>query len=108
MRIVIAGIVLALVGIATPTMSAGAHHATGSLRTERLVKPGRLVKHVRVINVQHHKPDDRAAVVFNTGSVWLLEPCGYEDSNNCYWTARSRGNGKGRSFVTLKGKTYYR
>lgn len=95
---------LALVAFVAP---AGAAHDSGSLRTERIIKPGRNVAHVRVINVKHHKPDDRAAVVFNTGSVWLVEPCGYEDSQNCYWTAKSRGNGKGRSFVTLKGKTYF-
>lgn len=36
-----------------------------------------------------------------------LRPCAQEDSNNCYWDAATRGNHQGRSFVTIKGVTYY-
>lgn len=33
------------------------------------------------------------------------KPCKYEDSKNCVWDAKHRGNGKGRSFIcSKKGK----
>lgn len=31
----------------------------------------------------------------------LLPPCEWEDSNNCYWDAANRGDGYGRSFITI-------
>ncbi len=37
------------------------------------------------------------------GSQWAVTRCRYEDSRNCYWNARVRGNGEGRSFVDLRG-----
>lgn len=38
--------------------------------------------------------------------VW--QPCLYEDSINCIWDAKHRGNGKGKSFkATKKGKIKY-
>lgn len=45
-----------------------------------------------------------------------LPKCSTEDSDNCYWDARTMGNGPeriarglnpGQSFVTIDGKTYY-
>lgn len=39
--------------------------------------------------------------------TYTLSPCASEDSDNCYWDATRRGNGTGRSFVTLHGVTYY-
>lgn len=72
----------------------------------RLESPTRQVNHVRVTYVQQTRTD-RLWIEFNTGSLWSVRPCRFEDSNNCYWAARSRGNGTGRSFVTLKGKTYF-
>lgn len=36
-----------------------------------------------------------------------LPACPTEDSDNCYWDAQHRSNGKGRSFVTWQGQTYY-
>jgi hypothetical protein len=36
-----------------------------------------------------------------------LPPCLTEDSDNCYWDAKERGNGKGHSFTTINGETYY-
>lgn len=36
-----------------------------------------------------------------------LPACSQEDSANCYWDARIHGNGTGRSFVDLKGHTFY-
>lgn len=37
----------------------------------------------------------------------VLTPCVTEDSDNCYWNAATRFNGKGRSFVVLNGTYYY-
>lgn len=37
-----------------------------------------------------------------------LAPCPTEDSSNCYWDARTRGNGRGRSFwVDDHGHVFY-
>ena len=33
----------------------------------------------------------------------FLPPCATEDSDNCYWDASTRGNGKGSSFVVIEG-----
>lgn len=33
----------------------------------------------------------------------VLAQCEYEDSNDCYWHAPSRGNGIGDSFVDVDG-----
>lgn len=33
--------------------------------------------------------------------------CATEDSHDCYWDAKTMGNGKGRSFVDKGGKVYY-
>lgn len=35
------------------------------------------------------------------GSTWMVTRCRHEDSNNCWWNARTRGNGEGRSFVVI-------
>lgn len=35
-----------------------------------------------------------------------LPPCAAEDSDNCFWDATVRGNGEGRSFVSLDGVVY--
>lgn len=37
----------------------------------------------------------------------VLTACLVEDSDNCYWDARTMGNGTGTSFITLDGVTYY-
>lgn len=33
---------------------------------------------------------------------WMSSPCKYEDSSNCFWDATIQGNGKGRSFYSIK------
>ena len=33
----------------------------------------------------------------------VLRPCALEDSKDCYWDARTQGNGTGRSFVDVDG-----
>lgn len=42
----------------------------------------------------------------NNGAAFRTGPCAEEDSPNCWWNA-GRGNGKGRSFVSLRGRAYY-
>lgn len=34
--------------------------------------------------------------------VWMTRPCAQEDGLNCYWDARSAGNGVGHSFYSVK------
>lgn len=41
------------------------------------------------------------------GTRVTIPPCATEDSDNCYWMAETMGNGKGMSFVTIDGQTYY-
>jgi len=36
-----------------------------------------------------------------------LPLCQYEDDHNCQWNADRQGNGHGRSFVDIDGRTYY-
>lgn len=40
------------------------------------------------------------------GARVTIPPCPTEDSDNCYWMADTRGNGKGTSFVTIDGIVY--
>lgn len=40
-------------------------------------------------------------------SEWMVTRCRYEDSRNCYFNAKKRGDGKGRSFINLKGRIVY-
>jgi hypothetical protein len=72
----------------------------------RLEAPTRHVEHVRATYVQQ-AGKARVWAEFNTGSLWSLPTCKHEDSRNCYYDAKRRGNGKGRSFANIKGKTYY-
>jgi hypothetical protein len=36
-----------------------------------------------------------------------LPPCTAEDSTNCYWNARTMGNGQGDSYLTVGDWTVY-
>ena len=103
MRLVFASIVLALTSTLF-ALTSPAHAAGGG--AVRLEAPTRKVAHVRVTRVVQ-TPTDRIRVRFNTGSLWSVRPCRVEDGNNCYWDARAHGNGKGRSYVVLRGKTYF-
>lgn len=40
------------------------------------------------------------------GRMYIFLPCPSEDSANCIWDARWRGDGHGQSFVDLDGKVY--
>ena len=50
----------------------------------------------------------RLYVELNDGSIYLLRKCKYEDSPHCYWNAGTMGNGKGKSFVSLRGRVFYK
>lgn len=41
------------------------------------------------------------------GINMALPACETEDSHNCYWDARSRGNGEGVSFFDVDGIVVY-
>ena len=93
--------IAAMLTMAAFALTSPAHAGGGTVRLE---PPTRHVAHVRVVKVV---PVGQAVKVrFNTRSVWRVAPCRFEDSNNCYWNARKRGNGRGTSFVTLRGVTY--
>lgn len=98
LKLVLAALAISLLGLAAPA-------AAGTPSAVRLEPPVRKVATVKVTYVQPAK-GNRIWVEFNTGSLWSVAPCKYEDSNNCYWDADKRGNGRGTSFVVLKGKTY--
>lgn len=93
--------VLTLGGVALTSQPASA--VTGVVRLEA---PTRSASPVRFTYVQYASAR-RVWVEFNTGSLWSLPTCQHEDSPSCYWDAKRHGNGLGRSFVHLKGKTYY-
>jgi hypothetical protein len=40
--------------------------------------------------------------VAGVGQLPVDRPCKFEDSKNCVWDARHRGNGEGSSFVVSK------
>lgn len=35
-----------------------------------------------------------------------VEPCQYEDGDNCYWLGDTMGNGEGRSYIAYEGRLY--
>lgn len=41
------------------------------------------------------------------GSEWMVTRCPEEDSDNCYWNARIRGNHRGHSFVNIHGHIHF-
>ena len=50
---------------------------------------------------------DLSNKAFDTIAAELPE-CAAEDSTNCHWDARARGNGKGESYVDIRGVALYR
>ena len=44
--------------------------------------------------------------VEHDGEYLFFLPCETEDSDNCVWDARHRGNGTGQSFYNLNGNIY--
>lgn len=59
-----------------------------------------------IVSVRETHHGKRVTVRFNNGSKWDFKPCRYEDSERCYWNAKDRGNGVGKSFVRVWGKTF--
>lgn len=104
--IILTTIALSVLGVtlASPAVTSPANAAQAS--AVRLEPPVRHAKTVKVSYVHKSKHDPKW-IEFNTGSLWSVRACKHEDSNNCYWSAKRRGDGKGRSFVTLHGKTYF-
>lgn len=102
---IVAFILAVLIGFGLTATANPAPAQASTTQTVRLEAPVRHVKHVKVSYV-HKGAANPLWVEFNTGSLWAVAPCKREDSNNCYWSAKRQGNGKGHSFVTLKGKTY--
>lgn len=43
----------------------------------------------------------------SAGRHSIATVCKYEDSRNCVWDAKHRGNGKGRSFINRNGKVTF-
>lgn len=43
----------------------------------------------------------------SAGRHSIATVCKYEDSRNCVWDAKHRGNGKGRSFINRNGKVIF-
>lgn len=51
-------------------------------------------------------PGAAIRVTMSDGHRARLTPCRYEDGRRCYWHAPSRGNGRGRSFVVVRGDLF--
>lgn len=103
-KLIASAILSALTLGGTALLAEEAHAApAGAVRLE---PPVRHVKHVKVTYV-HKSKSAPVWVEFNTGSLWSLPTCKHEDSRNCFYDAKRRGNGKGRSFANIKGKTYH-
>lgn len=43
----------------------------------------------------------------DAGRRSIATVCKYEDSRNCVWDAKHRGNGQGRSFINRNGKVTF-
>lgn len=70
------------------------------------VKADKVLTYVEPFKVRKGTPR-RLYVEFRDGSAWVFTPCKQEDSRNCFWWAEGRGNGEGKSFVNLRGRTIY-
>lgn len=105
MKKLIASAIFAALAIGGPALLIEEAHAApaGAVRLE---PPVRHVEHVKVTCVHKSKGGPKW-VEFNTGSLWSLPTCKHEDSRNCFFDAKRRGNDKGRSFANIHGKTYY-
>ena len=53
------------------------------------------------------KPKNGPREFTHEGRKLTLNPMKNEDDPNGYWDGKTMGNGKGRSFYSLNGKTYY-
>lgn len=94
-------------GILAPAVvAAGLALVPGAAHAEQLESADRKVDTVRVTYVE---PVGRRAlfVELNNGAAYRLNPCRVEDGRQCYWDADNRGNGIGRSFVSVGGRVIF-
>lgn len=68
-------------------------------------QPDRELHYVEPLRVKHGYPS-RIYVEFSDSHEVVVPPCRDEDSDNCFWWAPARGNGKGESFVTVEGRVF--
>jgi len=55
------------------------------------------------VTTHHDQPDAvSVSVQHRPALAWAERPCAQEDSVNCYWDAKTRGNGHGHSFVNRR------
>ena len=74
---------------------------------QHVVKKDLRITHSNMIS-KEDGTKKRLYVELNDGSIYLLRKCKYEDSPHCYWDAGTMGNGKGKSFVSLRGRVFYK
>ena len=96
-----------LMGLGLVLVSVGPAEAKAT-RVEKADRSGgKVLAYVEPYRVKRYKgkrQPTRLYVEFRDGSAWHFTPCKEEDSRNCFWWAPKRGNGKGKSFVDLRGK----
>lgn len=68
-------------------------------------QPDRELHYVEPLRIEHDYPT-RVYVEFSDSHEVVLPPCAEEDSDDCFWWAPARGNGKGESFVTVDGRVF--
>jgi len=49
-------------------------------------------------------PAQAAPTPHRPSPVWMTTACEYEDSTDCFWNARVRGNGEGHSYYAVQMK----
>lgn len=102
----LAAAVFALMMLGTPTAHAADVVHTFKSGSVQIEKKDRKVK-VRKVTYTERWRGGRLYAELNNGATFAFVPCRYEDSNNCYWDATRRGNGIGRSYIQLRGKTLF-
>ena len=45
---------------------------------------------------------DTTSTVTKPTPIWQVRPCKFEDSSNCFWDAKARGNHQGQAFYVVK------
>jgi hypothetical protein len=69
-------------------------------------QPQPVVVQVKVTGYTDGGPSD-FKVKLSTGRTVKVRACLYEDSERCYWDAKTFGNKRGNSFLRFQHKTYY-
>jgi hypothetical protein len=74
---------------------------------EQVTEPQREVIRHNWVAYSQHVWGPWTFVQLRDGSEWMATPCRYEDGRNCWWNAALRGNGEGRSFLSIRGHRHY-